>query len=39
MARDFTANPAAAGGEFDDRVAWLGTSMLFGRMVQAGKLP
>lgn len=30
---------AAAGGEFDDEVAWVPTSILFGRMIAAGRLP
>ena len=39
VARDFAGLPAAAGGEFDDRLLWLPAPVLFGRMVQAGKLP
>ncbi len=30
---------AIAGGEFDDLVSWIPTSILMGKMVQAGKLP
>lgn len=40
---DFVSHPpttsAAAGGEFDDEVAWLPTSILFARMIAAGRLP
>jgi prepilin-type N-terminal cleavage/methylation domain-containing protein len=32
-------NAAAPGGEFDDLVSWIPTSILMGKMVQAGKLP
>ncbi len=32
-------NAAPAGGEFDDLVSWIPTSILMGKMVQAGKLP
>ena len=34
-----TDNAAAPGGEFDDLVSWIPTSILMGKMVQAGKLP
>lgn len=35
-----TLAPAeAAGGEFDDQLTWLSPSILFNRMVQAGRLP
>lgn len=40
---DFVSHPpsaaGSAGGEFDDEVAWLPTSILFGRMIAAGRLP
>jgi hypothetical protein len=32
-------NPAAAGGVFDDVVAWVSPNVLFNRMVAAGTLP
>jgi prepilin-type N-terminal cleavage/methylation domain-containing protein len=32
-------NAAITGGEFDDLVSWIPTSILMGKMVQAGKLP
>lgn len=32
-------NPAAAGGAFDDVVAWVSPNVLFNRMVAAGTLP
>jgi prepilin-type N-terminal cleavage/methylation domain-containing protein len=34
-----TENTAAAGGAFDDIVAWISANTLFNRMVAAGKLP
>jgi prepilin-type N-terminal cleavage/methylation domain-containing protein len=32
-------NTTITGGEFDDLVSWIPTSILMGKMVQAGKLP
>ena len=37
--RPRTDNTEAAGGEFDDIVEWITPSILFSRMVSAGKLP
>jgi type II secretory pathway pseudopilin PulG len=37
--RDLTANLSASGGEFDDIVTWMPSSILFNRMVAAGQLP
>jgi prepilin-type N-terminal cleavage/methylation domain-containing protein len=37
--RPLTANSSAAGGEFDDMLTWVSSSVLFSRMVAAGKLP
>jgi len=34
-----TENTAATGGEFDDVVVWISPSILFSRMVAAGRLP
>ena len=34
-----TENTAAAGGEYDDVVAWVSLNQLFARMVSAGRLP
>lgn len=34
-----TDNTATPGGEFDDLVSWIPTSILMGKMVQAGRLP
>jgi hypothetical protein len=31
--------PSAAGGEFDDLVAWIPVGLLYGRMIAAGGLP
>ena len=31
--------PSAAGGEFDDLVAWIPVGLLYGRMIAAGALP
>lgn len=39
ISRDRVDLSTAPGAEFDDRVVWLSTTMLMGRMVQAGKLP
>ena len=39
MSRIATDNTAAAGGEFDDIVTWISPTVLFNRMVAAGKLP
>lgn len=39
LSRTPTDNPAAAGGEFDDIVVWLPTSILINRMIAAGRLP
>ena len=39
VTRPPTAAPAAAGGEFDDQLAWLPLPLLLGRMVQASRLP
>lgn len=38
-ARDGSVSTAAAGGEFDDLVAWESRFVLFGRMMSAGQLP
>jgi prepilin-type N-terminal cleavage/methylation domain-containing protein len=37
--RDLSANTTAPGGEFDDIVTWIPSSILFNRMVAAGQLP
>ena len=37
--RTRTDNPGAAGGQFDDIVVWITPSILFSRMVAAGRLP
>jgi prepilin-type N-terminal cleavage/methylation domain-containing protein len=37
--RTATDNPSAAGGEFDDLVAWVPPAQLFTQLVAAGKLP
>jgi hypothetical protein len=34
-----SANTAATGGEFDDIVSWVPATILFNRMISAGKLP
>lgn len=39
FSRTTTQNTGADGGEFDDLVAWLSPSVLFSRMVAAGRLP
>jgi prepilin-type N-terminal cleavage/methylation domain-containing protein len=39
IVRTQTDNSGAAGGEFDDIVAWLSPNVLFNRMVAAGQLP
>jgi prepilin-type N-terminal cleavage/methylation domain-containing protein len=39
ISRDFSANRAAPGGEFDDQVLWISHSMLLARLVQSGRLP
>lgn len=39
MSREFTANTAAPGGEFDDLALWIPGSLYFNRMVSAGQLP
>lgn len=39
FSRTTTQNTGANGGEFDDLVAWLSPSVLFSRMVAAGRLP
>jgi type II secretory pathway pseudopilin PulG len=39
VSRPLTENTAAPGGEFDDIVVWIPTSILFNRMVAAGQLP
>ena len=39
FSRTTTDNTAATGGEFDDIVVWLSTSVLLNRMVAAGRLP
>jgi type II secretory pathway pseudopilin PulG len=39
VSRSISKNPAAAGGEFDDLVTWISNSLLFNRMVAAGRLP
>jgi prepilin-type N-terminal cleavage/methylation domain-containing protein len=37
--RPVSTSTGAAGGEFDDRVVWVSSAVLFNRMVTAGKLP
>ncbi|MES2181754.1 MAG: type II secretion system protein [Pseudomonadota bacterium] len=37
--RDVTKNTTAIGGEFDDLVVWIPTSLYLNRMVSAGQLP
>jgi prepilin-type N-terminal cleavage/methylation domain-containing protein len=39
ISRPISTNTGAAGGEFDDLVAWVPQTILFSRMVAAGKLP
>ena len=39
IGRPVATSTASAGGEFDDRVVWVSASVLFNRMVAAGKLP
>ncbi len=39
VSRPSSKNPSAAGGEFDDIVVWVSNSLLFNRMVAAGRLP
>jgi prepilin-type N-terminal cleavage/methylation domain-containing protein len=39
VSRTKSANPSAPGGEFDDLVAWVPNTLLFNRMVAAGRLP
>ncbi|MGB9149568.1 MAG: type II secretion system protein [Burkholderiales bacterium] len=39
VSRTQTENTGAPGGEFDDIVTWIPASILFNRMVAAGKLP
>jgi prepilin-type N-terminal cleavage/methylation domain-containing protein len=39
MSRLPATDTAAGGGEFDDMVVWLPTSILFNRLIAAGKLP
>jgi prepilin-type N-terminal cleavage/methylation domain-containing protein len=39
MSRPVSKSPSAIGGEFDDLLVWVPTSILFNRMVSAGKLP
>jgi len=36
---DFVLRTQAAGGGYDDSVAWLGQNILFNRMISAGRLP
>lgn len=37
--RDITKNTASTGGEFDDLVIWIPTSLYVNRMISAGQLP
>jgi type II secretory pathway pseudopilin PulG len=37
--RPYSGNTTATGGEFDDIVSWVPATILFNRMVAAGKLP
>lgn len=39
FSREYTGNPTAGGGEFDDLVVWIPSSLYFNRMVSAGQLP
>lgn len=39
VVRPFAENSSAGGGEFDDLVAWLPTTVLFNRLIVAGRLP
>jgi hypothetical protein len=39
VSRPLSKSSAATGGEFDDLLVWVPTSILFNRMVSAGKLP
>jgi prepilin-type N-terminal cleavage/methylation domain-containing protein len=39
ISRPLTATTAASGGEFDDQIGWIPQSILFSRLVAAGKLP
>ena len=39
LSRSRSDNSAAAGGQFDDIVVWIPPSILFSRMVAAGRLP
>ena len=38
-ARTASSSTSSPGGDFDDQVVWIPTSLLFARMVQAGQLP
>lgn len=38
-ARPFASNPASVGGEIDDLVVWIPTTILMNRLVTAGKQP
>jgi hypothetical protein len=37
--RTRTTNTGAAGGQFDDVLVWISPSILYSRMVAAGRLP
>jgi hypothetical protein len=39
VSRPLSKSPGATGGEFDDLLVWVPTSILFNRLVSAGKLP
>ena len=39
FSRSYAANPAAAGGEFDDIVVWIAPGVYASKMVEAGQLP
>ncbi len=39
ISRTISKNTGGAGGEFDDLVAWIPNTVLFNRMVTAGRLP
>jgi len=39
ISRPMSTSPAAAGGEFDDLLVWVPQTILFNRLVAAGKLP
>jgi prepilin-type N-terminal cleavage/methylation domain-containing protein len=39
VTRDITSSTAVTGGEFDDQIVWIPTSLYMNRMISAGQLP